>query len=140
MSAFIKHNKFSRMSRYDGRYDILSLYTIHAMQPSFCTGKTEYKARQSGRLYSVCIFRTKRRLTCSILMPILCRNQPPLNTLMSDKSTDMHFTARVHWCMHTCTCTALALCNCTCSISSASRHLSGYEGNFWNQLFEPNCI
>ena len=37
---------------------------------------------------------------------------------------------RVHWCMHPCTCTALALCHCTCSISSASRHLSGYEGNF----------
>ena len=37
---------------------------------------------------------------------------------------------RVHWCMHPCTCTALALCHCTCSISNASRHLSGYEGNF----------
>ena len=76
----------------------------------------------------VCISRTKQRVACITLMPILCRNQPPLNTPMPDKSTDMHFTARVHWCMHTCSCTALALCHCTSTISSACRHLSGYEG------------
>ena len=29
-------------------------------------------------------------------MPILCRNQPPLNTPMPDKTTVMRSTARVH--------------------------------------------
>ena len=82
MSAVIKHNKFNRMSRYDGSYGI-SLYIIHA-NLRFVWEKPYAKRGE----VEVCISRTKRRLAC--------RNQPPLNTLMSDKSTDMHFTARVH--------------------------------------------
>ena len=55
MSAVIKHNKFNRMSRYDGRYDI-SLYIIHANlrfvqeNPNTKRGEVEY---------SVCISKTK---------------------------------------------------------------------------------
>ena len=87
--------------------------------------QTEYKPNTDQGEAEICmmvrISRTKQRVACIILMPILCRNQPPLNTPMPDKSTDMHFTARVHWCMHPCTCAALALCHCTCTcISSAS--------------------
>ena len=132
----------------------MCVYVYYTCQPLFCTGnthriQTEYKPN-TNRIQTeytpntnrgeaevclmICISRTKQRVACIILMPILCRNQPPLDTPMPDKTTDMHSTASVHWCMHTCTCTALALCHCTCSISSASMHLSGYEGSFGNSF------
>ena len=110
------------------------MYRIHANLCFVCEIQTEYKPRRIRGLYSVCISRTKQRVACVILTPILCSNQPPLNTPMHDKTTDMHSTAKVHWCLHPYICTALALCHCTCSISSASRYLSGYEGNFGNNF------
>ena len=45
--------------------------------------------------------RTIQKVACITLMPTLCRNHPLLSTPMPNKTTDMHFTARVHWCTQT---------------------------------------
>ena len=59
--------------------------------------QTEYKPNtnrgETEVWMMVCISRTIQLVACTILMPILCRNQPPLNTPMPDKTTDMHSTA-----------------------------------------------
>ena len=62
----------------------------------------------------VCISRTKQRVACIILMPILCRNQP-LKTHMPDRTIEKWicirpagYTMHADLVLHSCTCTELA--------------------------------
>ena len=97
---------------------IFVLYGVIQIEYNLNTNRGEAKV-----CIMACISRTNQRMACITLMPVLCRNHPPLDTSMPDKTTDMHSSPSVQY------TGACRPCTCTCSISNGSRYLPGYKGN-----------
>ena len=69
------------------------IYIIHATLCFVREIKTEYQPGRRRGLFDDLYFPDKTKSGMHyIFMPILCRNQPPLNTPMPDKTTDTVFS------------------------------------------------